>query len=321
MMKLHRRFHNTTMKSFAGFAVLLLSLPALTADYKETLSVEMVQVYVSAVDSNRRFVTDLGVNDLVLKEDGEVQEILDFTNFSDPSSAKSEKAPPLTVAFSMDISGSMSGLSKSSIKKIDLAKKAALELADELKSGDRMTVFGFHYLPSIIVPMTSDPEEIQAKLKVQSAQPEETALFDSLYIIVEQMMAEPGRKIIVLGSDGHDTASHIPFESLLERLRASDVTILAFGMNSMNPNEPDRTYILKKLAEATGGYAFFPETPDDFPEIMNRIRQVIRSQYSVWYTPRSQGKQKNWKQISISCKRDDVELRYRNGYYTKTASE
>jgi Ca-activated chloride channel homolog len=311
--------HHTTMRTFAALTLLFLTLPALTADYQENISVEMVQVYISAVDFDRRFITDLQPDDLILRENGEVQEILDFTNFSDPATARLEKAPPLTMAFSMDISGSMSGLSKSKVKKIDLAKKAAMELATELQPGDQMTVFGFHHLPKIIVPMTSDATLIKAKLELQKPQPQETALFDSLHIIVEQLKNEPGRKIIVLGSDGNDTSSHIPFETLLENLRASDVTLLAFGMNSMNPKEPDRAYVLQKMAEATGGYAFFPETDNDFPDIMRTIRKVIRSQYSIWYRPLKGGGGLGWNEISITCKRGDVELRYRQGYYSKSS--
>lgn len=311
--------HDTSMRNFSTLLLLLLlSLPASPAEFQETLSVEVVQVYLSALDSDRRFVTNLQPEDFIVKEDGEVQEILDFTNFSTQGYGNSEEALPLTIAFSMDISGSMSGLSKNKVRKIDLAKKAALELVAELQPKDQMTVYGFHYLPKVIVPLTSDPVLIKQKLKNQQPVAEETALFDSLHIIVDQLKKEGGRKIIVVGSDGVDTSSHISFESLLQNLRTSDVTILAFGMGSSDPKTPDKRYVLEKLAEASGGYAFFPESDRDLNQIMQTIRRIIRSQYSIWYRSNNEQSGEPWREINVSCKRGDVELRYRNGYYTQT---
>lgn len=307
------------MKFIALLLILLITLPVSPTSYQENVSVEMVQVFLSARDSDQHFITDLRPEDIAIHEDGQVQKILDFTNFS--KNQNIEEAPPLTVAFSMDISASMAGLNSSKEKKIELAKQAALSIVSELQPRDRMTVFGFHYLPKIIVPMTSDVSLIQAKLATQKPEEQETALFDSLYIIVEQLQKETGRKIIVLGSDGVDTSSHVKFEKLIEALKASDVTLFAFGMDSKDPSMKDGRYALNKLADATGGYAFFPRTDKDLGEIVMKIRKIIRSQYSVWYTPSNTVRDGGWRAIDITCRRPGVELRYRKGYYSSEAGD
>jgi VWFA-related protein len=304
------------MKHFTLLLILFLSLPAHPNEYQESVSVEMVQVYVTATDSDRRFITDLRLDDFIVRENGKVQQIMDFTNFSDPRSSNSEEIPPLTIAFSMDLSGSMSALSKNNTAKIELAKKAALSLLPELGPSDQMTVFGFHKLPKVIVPMTSNIQEIKQKIKSQRPQPQETALYDSLHIIVEQLNDHTGRKIVVVGSDGLDTSSHIKFETVVESLKTSDITLLAFGMDSLTLAPKENRFILNRLAEATGGYAFFPKTEDDLAQIMKDIRKIIRSQYSVWYTPQNEGDTANWRNIQITCKRPDVQIRYRKGYYS-----
>ena len=303
------------MKFKALLLGFLFVLPAYSENYQENVSVELVQVYISAKDEDRRFVTDLRPEDLVLQEDGQTMKIIDFTNLSNAPGSATE-VPPLTIALSIDISGSMSSMSNDRDRKIDLAKLAALSLVSELKPQDRMTVYGFHYLPKIIVPMTSDTSLIKEKLASQFAEDQETALFDSLYIMLEQLQKEPGRKVLVLGSDGEDTSSHIEFEKLLEALQASDITLFAFGMESMDPTHKDNRYTLNKLAEATGGYAYFPKSENDLNDIILQIRKVIRSQYLLYYTPMNSTKDGSWRNIDITCRRPGVELRYRNGYYS-----
>ena len=302
-----------------SFIVLFLCLTAVASDYQEILSVELVRVYVTAKDSDGRFITDLRPEELTLRENGEPQEIVDFTNLSNQPPEESDFLP-LTVAFSMDISGSMSGLGKNRMTKIDLVKKAAMALVPELRPQDKMAVFGFHSLPKLIVPMTSDPRLIEHKLKRQRAVPEETALFDSLYMIVDQLEQHEGRKIIVLGSDGEDTSSHISFERLVDRLKKSDVMILAFGMQSIDLRTPDKRYILEKLAQASGGYAFFPTANEDLENIISKIRRIIRSQYVIWYSPQTSSAQTEWRSIQVICNRPGAELRFRNGYYSKAAA-
>ena len=302
------------MKWIASLLFLLFAVPVFTEHFQENVSVEMVQVYITARDMDHRFITDLRREDFLLQEDGQPQKILDFQNFSNQH-GNPQETPQLTVAFSMDISGSMAALATSDKTKIEIAKQAALSLISELQEGDRMAVFGFHSLPKIVVPMTSDTEWIKAKLQEQHPEDRETALYDSLHIMVDQLKKEQGRKIIILGTDGIDTSSHIKLEKLLETLKQSDLTLFAFGMDSMDPAEKDSRYVLNKLADATGGYAFFPKNEKELSDVILQIRKIIRSQYSVWYTPQKSDRSGNWRRIDIACRRGGVELRYRNGYY------
>jgi VWFA-related protein len=76
-------------------------------------------------------------------------------------------------------------------------------------------------------------------------------------------------------------------------------------------------YILEKLAEASGGYAFFPDNLKAIDGMIQKLRQGMRNQYSIGYRPLRTNMDGSWRKIQISCNRPKIKLRYRQGYYAK----
>ncbi|HSE42477.1 MAG TPA: VWA domain-containing protein, partial [Acidobacteriota bacterium] len=74
---------------------------------------------------------------------------------------------------------------------------------------------------------------------------------------------------------------------------------------------------LQKLADETGGYAFFPQNRKQIAQVQDMIRSFIRSQYSLAYRSTNSAADGSWRQITISCKRKGIDLRYRDGYYAR----
>jgi len=294
---------------FVFFSVLSWS-----QDVRETVRVDLVNVYLSATDSKGHFITDLKPEELILKENGTAQNITHFSNFAWEQSDKlGEKDVPLTLALVIDKSESMSSEIQGT-NKLDIVKNAAFRLLDELKANDRMTLISFNDMPAEETPLISDRKRISTAILFQSVEGGYTSLLDSVYFAMDKLKGQQGRKIIVVFSDGEDTASHLKLDEVISNLLASDVTVLAFGTMSLGTNSLRGRYILEKLAEASGGYAFFPASLGALNDVMEKLRAGMRSQYSLGYKPVNEKTRVAWRVIDITCKRPGVKLRYRKGY-------
>lgn len=281
----------------------------------ESVSVTAVNVYLVATDTRNQFVRDLQQDEIEIHENGLQQSIMGFTNFARDSNQRD--AQPLNVAFLLDLSESMNG-SLGNSTRFDVVRGIALHMLSELRTVDQMMLVGFSRLPNRSTGMTTDKEAIREELLAQKPGADETGLFDSLYIVLEQMENLRGRKIIILCSDGEDTSSHVKLEQLVDQIQTSDATILAFGIPPDDQNSTDTgKYTLNKLAAVSGGYAFFPTSASQIKKVIGMLGEALHSQYAVWYSPVPKVSDGSWRNIQILCKRPGVDLRYREGYFAK----
>ncbi|PWT88146.1 MAG: hypothetical protein C5B54_11065 [Acidobacteria bacterium] len=310
------------MKFFCSLLLILFVVASVAADLNEKIEVQATHLYFSALDEKHKFVSDLHADDLVLAENGKPQKILGVSNLQTELGPTAESREPITVTFCMDTSASMAGDTDDDTGKMPIIKKAAMELLQFLQKDDQMSVVPFNSLPHTIPQPTSDKATIIAQLSGLHSVAAETALLDSVYMIVDEMEKYNGRKFLVLGTDGLDTISHVKLDELLERLNTSDVTVLVFGFPSTElSSEADTAhYSLKKMAEVTGGYAFFVSDPSALPQIMNQIGRALRSQYIVWYRPNDKSKEDSWRNVQLMCRRPGVDLHYRNKVFSRRDS-
>lgn len=293
---------------------LLILFPALAArsdGYDESVEVEVVNVYVTATDGHNHFVTDLSPGDFVIRENNIEQEIEDFRNFADDHGTKKI---PLTLEFLLDGSSSMA-ITDQGKARIDVLKEAMVRFLDQLNSVDRIKVSAFTNFPRDVAPMTSDLQFVKQKVKEMAVRGGKTAIYDSLDAALQEMKQYGGRKVVVLCTDGMDTASHLTFEQILQQVKASDVTILAFGSAPPEPNETSNRFVLSSIAETSGGYAFFPESEGKIASILDNVRLGMKSQYLISYSPRRTDTAQPWRQIQVVTKRPGIRLRYREGYF------
>lgn len=292
-----------------------ISLTAFAQEYTENLNVDIVNVYLTATDSKGNFIKTLTVDDFILKEDGAVQPITNFANFSNENSDKlGEKDVPLTVAFVIDSSESMSQ-QISGQQKLDIVKNAAFRLIDELKPEDQVMLVAFNEFTDEVTALTHDKKAFSKDLLFQGVKGGNTALLDSIYFAMNKIKDEWGRKVIVVCSDGEDTSSNLKLDEVISNLVASDIMVLAFGTMSLNSDSLRGRFILERIAAASGGYAFFPSSLKSLDEVMEKLRAGMRSQYSLGYkVPRSK-MDGTWRKIQILCKKQGVKLRHREGYF------
>ena len=300
-------------------AILLILLVATFAlgdsAYQEVVSVEAVNVFLTARDAHGKIIQDLNSKEITVLENGVKQPILDITNFALEKTDKwSGKDVPLSVTFAMDISASMKS-KDGSRNRMDIAKSAVLMLMDELKKDDQMMLTSFGRFPRILTDLTSDKQRVEDLVLLQKPKEGKTALYDSLSIVLDKMENFQGRKILVLCTDGEDNSSLLQFSNFLSKLAGADVLVLAFTLPSLNPNHNE--FEIQKMAEATGGYAFFPQTKAQLQTILAQLRRTMRSQYSLWYRPSNSSKDGNWRSIQILCQRPGIEVYHRPGYFAR----
>ncbi len=308
------------LSSFLGITVCLSLLSsAIPAPINETVTVDLVDLYVTAADKNG-FITNLSKNEISVFEDGVPQTVASFSNF-----AGENQEIPLSLAFMIDNSGSMVE-EVEGVWKIELAKDAGLMLIGELGPLDKMMVVAFDEKPEF-TPLTGNRSETSEILHRTRVQFGGTALFDAMISTIDQLNQEPGRKILVVCSDGNDNLSHQKIEEVIKKMVDSpDLAVVVLGTVATEVQRftNDKVYIsdegklaLQKMADATGGYAYFPKSLKEMTHVQELIRGFVRSQYSLAYRSTNRNLDGSWRSIKVSCDRKGVTLRYRNGYYAR----
>ena len=130
----------------------------------------------------------------------------------------------------------------------------------------------------------------------------------------------PRRRAIVVLSDGDDTSSLVSFEEVLDAASRSDTVIYTIGLGVKDASGPragsqEGAFILRRLAEQTGGRAFFPKEAKDLADVYGDIREELSSQYSLAYESSSARKDGEWRRIAVRVNRPSVTVRTKQGYF------
>jgi VWFA-related protein len=134
--------------------------------------------------------------------------------------------------------------------------------------------------------------------------------------------AEHTRRAIILLTDGVDTSSRMKMHDAIERAQKADALIYAIGIGdryTFNVNEGD----LRKIADRTGGRAYFPKHERDLRDAFAQIQRDLREQYLVAYSPTNKTRDGSYRKIEIqvvnpALKQQNLKLNYRAGYFAKT---
>jgi Ca-activated chloride channel family protein len=293
---------------FVVFAAVFF-LGATVFSFEEKVDVDLVDLYLTATDSYGNFVVDLRPDDLFLQEDGHPQKILEFGNSGDIN-----KQDPLNVVLMVDNSISMLDDLAHNLK-IEVARQIGLNILEQLQPADKMMLVTFNET-SQIVPLTSNRDRIRAQLDQTYAVGRDTALYDALVTTADAVKTQPGQKVIVLCSDGIDNESHHTLKEVYQRMANSpDISILVLGI--VPPESVNGKHILEQLAEQTAGSAYFPKTAQELQRVRDLILDFIRSRYSIAYRSANSNLDGSWRNIQITCKRKDLKLNYRHGYFAR----
>jgi Ca-activated chloride channel family protein len=266
---------------------------------------DLVSVGVTVAAKQHRFITNLSAGDFAVYEDGMPQQIFAFASGAQPG-------PPLHIGVLLDVSGSQEldlGFTQTAVIKFlasvpDPIDVTFIDFATHVRGG-RYSQSDFPRLVKRVRDLTAGGG---------------TSLYDAIGLYLDGASEQDGRKVMVLYTDGGDTHSGLSFDMLMTLLKASDVTIYAIGALAQQPLSAQSTQraLLAKIAEETGGTAFFPGSVKDLNRIYEQVLGEIQAQYTIGYVSTNEKTDGTWRKVEIKIACPDsksLRVRARKGYY------
>lgn len=269
--------------------------------------VDLVNVGITVTDRKGSIVTDLTARDFRIVEDGREQTIRYFA----AGDVSEEEAPPLHLGVLLDVSRSMAD-------DIGFVRTAAIKFLNTLTRAVDMTLVDFDLEVRVTRYAQTDFARLVERIRSQKLG-DYTALYDAIGVYLDGAADQDGRTVMVLYTDGGDTRSTLTYNELIKLLRASDVTVYAIG--ALGPTSVSRTnerLVLQRIAEETGGQAYFPMSAKELDKIYSQIAAEIRAQYTLGYVSSNTTNDGHWRKVDVTVARPglkDLKIRSRRGYF------
>ena len=275
-----------------------------------TKTVNEVNVVFTVTDRHGRYVKNLAKSDFSVLDD------------SKPSgqirSFHSETDLPLQVGLMVDASNSVRDRFK-------FEQESAIEFLNQTVRPryDRAFVVGFDVTPEVTQDFTDNTEALSRG--VRALRPGGgTAMYDALYFACrDKLLKEPRngpvRRAIILLSDGEDNMSHVTREEAIEMALRAEVIVYTISTNITGGARRSGDKVLERIADATGGRAFFPFQLNDVANAFVEIQDELRSQYALSYNPSDLRTDGRYHTIEILAQNHKgLRVRSRRGYYAPT---
>jgi len=270
-------------------------------------TVNEVNVVFTVTDKHGRYVKNLNKDDFRVVDDNRpAVEIRSFHRENDL---------PLMVGLLVDASNSVRDRFK-------FEQESAIEFLNQTirPHYDRAFVVGFDVTPEVTQDFTDNTEALSHG--VRDLRPGGgTAMYDALYFacrdkLLKQMQNQTGpvRRAIILLSDGDDNQSHVTREEAIEMAERAEVIVYTISTN-VTGSRGRGDKVLERIADATGGRAFFPFQITDVANAFAEIQDELRSQYALSYKPADFQADGRFHSIAILAQSKGLKIRSRRGYY------
>ena len=342
--------------SLLGCAITFAQTPTEQDDDVIRVDTDLTNLFFTATNKQKAFVTTLRQEDLRILEDGVEQKILTFQRETDR---------PLAIAFLIDISISQ----ERTLPQEKAAARGFIETAMQ-SSKDQAAIIPFTGSAFLEQGLTRDVFSIYRALeRVEVALPAylgsgkpisgipsgpglpavppegTTAIWDAIALTASGVLArnsendekrpprsnspnEPvpnqaqRRRAIILLTDGQDTTSRVPRGEAINRALEAETVIFAIGIGDSKYEGINRD-ALNAVATGTGGRAFFPKRETDLKNAFQQIEQELRSQYLIAYSSTNKQRDGGYRQMQVEItnpglKNEKLQLRHRPGYFSKT---
>lgn len=305
------------MQVILSLALLLACEPvfAQAGDEPIRVDVDVVNVLCTVSDKRGALITNLRKEDFEVRENGRKQEIRYFARDTDL---------PLTVAMLMDVSGSVR-------QALDAEREAAGRFFDVvLRPTDHALLLGFSSTMVLWQDFTSSTQRLHNALEQLHAIPFRglpavgqptpgTLLYDAVYqTAVSKLTRVPGRKAMLIISDGLDNGSRMHQEEALESVQQTNTIVYGICY--------DQKFFgcefLKSLAEPTGGRMFDAgKKRKSLGEIYQTIEDELRSQYAIGYVPINREHDGKFRKLAVKVQSPGLRVSVRRGYYAPGGAE
>lgn len=279
-------------------------------DFKLRQTVNLVVLHTVAIDERGHFVDGLKPENFRVLEDKTPQKIAIF---------KREDIP-VSMGLVIDNSGSMRD-------KRPKVNEAAITLVQASNPNDEAFVVNFNdefYLDLDKDFTSSIPELKEALERIDSRG--STALYDAIIGSLDHLKkAKKDKKVLLVVTDGDDTASRTSLETTIKEIQKTDVLIYTIGIlgDEEKKTKKRARKALEEIAAASGGLAFFPESLEEVHAICEEVAKDIRNQYVLAYYPTNFKQDGSFRAVHVSVippkGMGKISARTRNGYYAPTA--
>ena len=268
------------------------------------VNANLVNVFTNVTDATGAIVGGLTKDDFSVTEDGRLQKIAVFERQSEI---------PLNLVLAIDTSGSVR-------KDLPVEQEAAKQFVHAiLRTQDQMSLLEFSTMVRPVVPFTNQPGKIDRGLSSLRAGPG-TALYDAIRLGSLNLAPKHGRKVMILVSDGGDTANTTTYGEALEQALRGEVmvySIIDVPIEASAGRDTGGEHALITLAEQTGGKYFYA-TQGGLTKAFGQVSEDLRTQYLIGYYPAHQVPGLSFHRIRVTVPRaadDAFQIRYRTGYY------
>lgn len=287
------------LASILGLAVALYAGTSAQDPPIYRTNIRTVPVYVTVLDSSGRLVSDLAQADFLIADNGRPAALSLF----------SSELQPFTAVIMLDTSASM-------VANLDLLTRAAEQFLLALQPLDRAQVGAFNDRIQLSGTFTNQPEALISELNKLDVG-NTTRLHDGIAASLDALRGIEGRRVVLVFTDGEDTASRVSFKTVLARAQDEEVMVYVIGLESsyFNGNRvvetrPSRD--LRKIAEETGGSYFELVKTVDLPPTCSRVAQELRSQYLLGFAPATLDGKMHKLEVRVS--RPGMTVRARKSY-------
>ncbi len=269
--------------------------------------VEEVVLHATVVDQQRRLETHLDRGAFAVFEDGRPQTITSFRR----------EDVPVAIGIVVDNSGSMRD-------KRAQVNQAVVNLIRASNPKDEVFVVNFNRNPYLDQDFTSDVGLLERALHQVSTQGD-TALYDAVVASTIHLENNPRleKKILLVITDGDDNMSRQTLNEAIQRLQQRNgPTLYAIGLTGAEM-QPMGRQALQKLADATGGAAFFPDDLSQVADVTQQLAHDIRSQYIIAYKPENEDARAKYHPIQVQARAPglpQLTVRTRTGVFTGESS-
>jgi len=297
------------------FVVVLLSVVGLIVGLSAQqpsfrAGVDIVSLNVTVTDAATHYITDLEEADFLVFEDGIKQNVTFF----------SRRQSPIALSLLLDSSASME-------EHLPVLQQAATNFVHKLKSNDIAQVIDFDSRVEIRQGFTGNQAELDTAIS-QLAAGGSTSLHNAIYIALKELRKvravneeDVRRQALIVFSDGEDTSSLVSFDEVLDLAKRSETSIYTIALRGSDVQAKgfrEAEFVMRTLAQETGGRAFFPAKIDDLNGVYTQIADELASQYTLGYTSANPRRDGAWRRVVIQVSRPNVTPRTKKGYYAPT---
>jgi Ca-activated chloride channel homolog len=260
------------------------------------VNVHLIEVYATIFDHKGRYVDGLSRDNFEVYEDGKPQRIASFETNSEG----------LSCAILLDTTGSMNAV-------LPRVKNSIVRLIDALGPRDSIAVYTFDQQLVVRQEFTGDKDAAKRAVLRTRAQGQ-TALFDALSQVTQEVSTRHGKKAIIVFTDGDDNASALTASSAVTSAKRLGIPLYSIAEGEAT-RSPRLKQVLEDLSERTGGNTYQVNKPEDIDRVFQGIAGDLRHLYMLSYQPAAAAADGKWHRIAVDVKGiKDYRVRAKEGY-------